>query len=976
MANKIVKADYSALKKFNQKTDKGDIFERDIMTINPMEDLFTKGQDIVFSDTNFKFSVRTDKDTPKKHVKNSWIKTSEGNETWLLSDVDSSPVSSETEIRIKPNYNSIKDFAYYGSAIELIKGTINHIIQYFPAELYFSDDKFKYDENYYLIPNNLEVNVDVDFIDANKVNNPYRYFCLHAIDYDVCSGDTVISEGVTRDNFIQNVDYDCGDGIIGTVRLDTGIGDVILTVYMYKNVKYLLYQDNSFIGYSLRPSKEIINEYYSSIDDFESILINRSTKPVYKAIFETPYETDEGNRYSMESYIFPNINEWNPDTESGAYSNYINALINLGTFHDEYDSDILWRVLTHEAIKNLDWTFIRNNNDTLEELDNIDTSRIQPILQIYGRQFDGLKRYIDNIKYTNNITYNEKNNLPNYLLTDAVENGGFDAILPNQTGKTDILSDRLFSARTYGYSEVDANVCFMKILKINEPYLNSIKGTRNGIETILRLLGIKENEYQLREYVTVANGGAEKCDFSDDISFGEYFYPRAENVIYPSFKDVVSINVNKENKTIDDYDTFTEGIAVKPFRKMTNTNNESPTYYAIPWYENGKHYDGDWYFQSKGGWGKTRNKKVNNPVVESGVSTLTDFSIYDETESYLKIANTINDMLGFFPSDVFKGSICYVTDISSWSGSSGANASHYFILKNVDKITNIDNSGTTSNADGWRNIPISEIRQANTEDGKKVVYLENIIESTLGNNPHISNGEYDDGVDYLKNLNQIFRYHLLLGINGLNRFSEEDKEKIKNSYVFNIETDSKKFIKDDWKCDYFYNPQVSSTTLEIDGISVLDEKIKQGLHNNYTNGIPKKEGALLNNGYAVNPEGGNINEEPSANSIINIKNIQIAFIDKPIIEGKDTDIIKENWQDYITNVVMNYVKQMLPSTTLFKWGFVSNINDELEDYEEPKYLIITPISANVSAEETQTRFSIDTNIDFNNITVEIEDVNE
>lgn len=971
MTNKVVKADYSVLKKFSQKTDKGDIFERDIMTINPMEDLFTKGQDVVFSDTNFKFSVRTDKDKPKKHVKNSWIKTSGGSEIWLLSDVDTSPVSSESEIRLKPNYNSVKDFAYYGSAVELIKSTLNHIIQYFPAELYFSDEKFKYDESYYVIPNGFEINVDVDFVDVNKIINPYRYFCLHSSDYDVCSGNTVISNGVIRENFVKNENYKCGNGIVGTVTLETSLGNVTITVYVYDEEKYLLFNDASLIGYSLRPSNEIINEYYNTIDDFESILVNRDTMPLYKAVFETPYETDEGNKYEMKSYILPNLNEWNPDLESGAYSNYVVSLINLATFHDEYDSDIMWRVLTHEAIKNLDWTFIRDNNDVLDELNTIDTSKILPIIEIYGRQFDGLKRYIDAIKDSNNITYNEKNNLPNYLLTDAVENGGFDAILPNQTGKTDVLSDRLFSARTNGYSEVDANVCFMKILKINEPYLNSIKGTRNGIETILKLLGVKENEYQLREYVTVAKGGAERCDFSDDISFGDNFYPRAENVLYPSFKDVVSINVNKDENTIDDYNTFTDGIAVKPFRKMTD--NESPTYYSIPWYENGKHYDGEWYFQSKGGWGKTRNKKVDNPVVEDGVSVLTDFSIYDETESYLKIADNIYDMLGMFADDVFKGCVCYVTDINSWPGSSGDDASHYFVLKNLDKISNIDNSGTTNNADGWRNVPISEIRQANTEDGKKVVYLENIIETTMGNNPHISNGEYDDGLDYLKYLNQIFRYHLLLGTEGLVRFSDEDKLKIKNSYVFNIETDPKKFVKDDWKCDYFYNPQVSSTTLEINGISVLDEKLTQGIHDGYTNGIPKQEGSLLNNGYAVNPEGGNVNEEPSANSIINIKNIQIAFIDKPIIEGKDTEVIKEDWQDYITNVVMNYVKQMLPSTTIFKWGFVSDVNNELEDYEEPKYLVISPTSANVTAEETQVTFNVDTNVDFNDITVEIVD---
>lgn len=40
---------------------------------------------------------------------------------------------------LKPMYHSLGDFAYYGSAVELVRASIDDIIKRFPAELYFSD---------------------------------------------------------------------------------------------------------------------------------------------------------------------------------------------------------------------------------------------------------------------------------------------------------------------------------------------------------------------------------------------------------------------------------------------------------------------------------------------------------------------------------------------------------------------------------------------------------------------------------------------------------------------------------------------------------------------------------------------------------------------------------------------------------------------------------------------------------------------
>ena len=53
--------------------------------------------------------------------------------------------------------------------------------------------------------------------------------------------------------------------------------------------------------------------------------------------------------------------------------------------------------MAHESVKNLDWTFARFSNDENITNEDLDFSRMQMILRIYGRQLDEIKRYIDGI---------------------------------------------------------------------------------------------------------------------------------------------------------------------------------------------------------------------------------------------------------------------------------------------------------------------------------------------------------------------------------------------------------------------------------------------------------------------------------------------------------------------------------------------------------------------------------------------------
>lgn len=965
-----VKSDYSVLRRKARQSSKGDIYENNLMTITPFEVVMPEGQSIVYSDSNFKFSVRTDTNFKKKHSKNDWLRNASGKTEWTLDDVIDAPVSEESEVRIKPDYSSLRDFAYYGSAVEMVHATVNHVLMHFPGELYFSDDKFEPTNRqgekinigtYYIVYNECEINIETDFVDENTVENPYRYLCLTLQDYELLNNGVYVKSGLTRENFVRNPDF-CDEGILGTVKID---GKQI-TVYVMAGRKFYLTKDKNNKGLSIRPNQDVITRYFETIDDFERVLLNRDSNPVYKAVFETTLEKEDGYYYTMEPYVWPSINNWTPDMHSSAYQSYIMRLISLAEYHDEFDSNNIWRMMTHEAIKNLDWTFFRENGDDVEDLSNIDSSRINAIIQLYGRQFDGLKRYIDNIKHSNKITYDQKNNVPDYLLTDAVENAGFDAILPINTATTSAnVGESLFSGLSKIYNEVDANTNFMRNLKLNASYLNSVKGTREGVEAMLALLGFCPNEYEISEYVTVAKGNSEYCEMNSEDIFGiskeDADAERSSTCKYPAAIDVEMINTNKDSFPVNEFATAYQGIACKPIEVVDESGNTKYRY-IVPWYENGKAYDGEWYFQCDGGWGKQLEIDVSGMTILGqpiGIDTLSGDTIFEETQSRLKFAENLQEMLDIYPNNLENGDICYVTDISDlktlqdgiYSGINENVLSHYFIIN--DKMSYCILSGS-----GWHYIPMSEITSTNPSDvAKKVIYLETIKDNTTGNNPHVAKKEYDSGKRYVDCLNDIFKYSI--ETSGFSFFSDTDIENGIKTYNFNIES---AYTIDNRKVEYFKR----------------EEPSRLSPSGNVEDFCPIYSGkTIIGTGYCINPEGGDKYLEPAANSIINLKNIKIKFSKPTTDESK----LKE-WLHYLKTVVFKYVEQMLPSTCILRW----EIGDEIQPEPQPEpTLSVSPTSLEfasgsssqiITVTTTNQSWTMENNDCFNWITLQKQGTNK
>lgn len=549
-------------------------------------------------------------------------------------------------------------------------------------------------------------------------------------------------------------------------------------------------------GAHIRPKKEMVEEYFRTCDDFTYVILDRVSKPIYTAVFETPKETETGYIYDMVSYTWPSLlGGYNPDL-SGPYYSYVESLIELSEYYDEFHCDNMWRSLTHEAIKTLDWTYISNSDGDMQDMSTIDTSRIEPITKIYGRQFDDLKLYADGIKSINTITYNQKSNTPDYTLTDALNNSGWETKTLKITSDNKIRTNTLYPGLTSGYTASDANNEFIRRLKLNSQYLFSVKGTRKGLDAMLSMFGFTPDEYKIHEYVCVFTGTTGQWPhFCDSTKNKQFAYPLA--------KDIETINKYKINfNALDPYAEYC-GIPVAEVGYWKDGEDYS---YVVPWYSQGKTYDDGLYFQMHGGWGKRDKMDIDleiAPNVKSITGTDT-IPLYMETQARLKFAKDFDELLQEAFASSNTHDVFYVTDISTMQddyktkpGENITGASHYFILENneLKQFLGYSSGYSGSQKYGWRSIKNSEITQPNSA-GTLVLYLESIMDDTTGNNPHIGNGTYDDGMSYISGMSDVFGYSYVnrnfIGID------DETCNKIKE-----IKFGVIPFVEDNRKCWFF-----------------------------------------------------------------------------------------------------------------------------------------------------------------------------
>ena len=960
----ITKSNYSLKEKHKELNNGNSIYERDYMVTTNLGG-YDSGA-IPYGESNFKFVHNQNDNATRSFNNGHWLTDKNGNSVWTLDNIPNTPKKQESEINIKVNKNSLRDFVYYGSCVELIKCSLENIVRYYPGELYVSTEKFIYEvtesgrtqtkvlgeeafSNPVVVYNPFGINLTNKTVSSDiKQDKDYydlRYFADSFHKYSLIHGET--SE-CFDDWDVRSKNKKCyknGELISNIILKYNTYDSLVINEYYYENTTILI-TDSTFKHYHIRPNETAINDVFlNRFSDFERFLLNRESNPIYTISIDTPRETDYGIATSRATFTLPTAYGWNIDVDSPDYSSYINKLSEVALFYDEHYSNNLWENIVHESIKNMDIQMSNPSHDESIDDYRLGISNIHGLMLAYARQFDDIKLYIGNIKSSNTVTYDDNNNTPDYFLSDILELAGWEvkSIITNLDENASVTG--LFPGLDKEYTIENLNTIFMHNLKLNSKDIFSRKGNRQSIEMLLALFGLSSYEFGrnyyncLPETNKISSNGKrldwESLSEEDKSKFYDYKFDEYVVVAKNTKDDIVSADdllcVEEINQQIkgDEVLSIVDGLhedSIKmvnplvglPVRMVYVTTNVSGTTgetqtlkYVIPWFDKTVEYDGKTYFQMYGGWDKI---ETTDPY-------------YVETLKYLNIIDNIGKLKLILQTDLIDGAIYYVTDISDYKkyypSYSGSTPSHYFYIGDITKsyqYKDYSDSGST----GWEIIPELDVKNK-VAHGIQVYQLENIINDYRGNNPHVGFGKYDSGDKYLERLSHIFNGAWDEGlINDCIYTCHGDEvgvDEIKNMGF----TLTDKLI-DNVKCWYFVDNNTENNLLEIRKSYATVEDIIDGTEYDIFNGyeeVPYKDKIRVGKTAQENGDIHNTseletfnfetqqtdsNDEAAANSIINIKNISIEF--------NKYKYNNDDFEKYLHDVIMFYLNQLIPSTSM------------------------------------------------------------
>lgn len=771
------------LKSKHQNVNDGTIYERDITTIGGVNQ-FSKGMTPIYRSNNFIISVRNDTGSTNVYNNSKWEKSTSASTIWTLENVSgmtsNNDDSNDVKIVLKQDYYDFCDFAYYGSLSELFRASVTDILDRFPGELYCTSNNIYYttyetinqetiEDSFILGGKNL-YNLDNPFgIDIYSLSkhgedaNPLKFFADEGYkNYQIIYPNEKPRDIKSWVPPMEPYDKTCkGNEISRIVLTDDHNKSIEISVYIGDDDKIFYMCDKSLEGIHIRPKEEFISEFYNKCDNFQKLIMNRKSTPLYKAVFSVLKENEYGFYRDFETFVFPTtFGGYNIIANDYGFSDYTKRLADIGEFYDNRVSDNIYRSMTHEAIKNFDWTYTKEYTQGDEEEYVFGGQKIQKALRVIGREFDEIKSYIDNIKNIRKLSYDERSNMPDYFLKYSLDSDGWDIKLPypykgnvdddeNECAFTISSQDKIVKPYSsslieddmnkYGffmyngdiddeaknleekdipkeyestdyhfalafadaadeskipsgstwyrcttrnrikpytsdkeYSYHDMSNEFLRRLRLNSKYIWRHKGTVEGIEMILGMFGLKskrfcdlsnkgfEADYEISEYSWSTEPIEDKWDCLHNMYYFDWVNS-TKNIVY----DYRGTSEYTNASASSDYVSY-QGLPVG----YKDVGTEEPKRrFLYPNFNKDEKYDGDPYFQMKGGWQnkvyEDGNKKYYFQFNEDFTNIIKSDTkpIYKETVKSIKSVNTLSDLLSISIGDTFDGDICFVSSI-------------------------------------------------------------------------------------------------------------------------------------------------------------------------------------------------------------------------------------------------------------------------------------------------------------------------
>lgn len=764
------------LKSKHQNVNDGTIYERDITTIGGVNQ-FSKGMTPIYRSNNFIISVRNDTGSTNVYNNSKWEKSTSASTIWTLENVSgmtsNNDDSNDVKIVLKQDYYDFCDFAYYGSLSELFRASVTDILDRFPGELYCTSNNIYYTtyetinqetiEDSFILGGKDLYNLDNPFgIDIYSLSkhgedaNPLKFFADEGYkNYQIIKKDGNIID-IKSWNVEEPSDKTCKGDKICNVVLNKKVPNEEICIFVYigddDKIFYMCDTslDPSLNGMHIRPKEEFISEFYNKCDNFQKLIMNRKSTPLYKAVFSVLKENEYGFYRDFETFVFPTtFGGYNIIANDYGFSDYTKRLADIGEFYDNRVSDNIYRSMTHEAIKNFDWTYTKEYTQGDEEEYVFGGQKIQKALRVIGREFDEIKSYIDNIKNIRKLSYDERSNMPDYFLKYSLDSDGWNIKLPypyegnvdddeNECAFTISSQDKIVkpysssliedgmnkygffmykgdedddtvklavpnkysgtdyhfaSAESSGstwyrcttrnrikpytsdkeYSYHDMSNEFLRRLRLNSKYIWRHKGTVDGIEMILGMFGLKSKrfcdasddkelkaDYEISEYSWSTEPIEDKWDCLHNMYYFDWVNS-TKNIVY----DYRGTSEYTNASASSDYVSY-QGLPVG----YKDVGTEEPKRrFLYPNFNKDEKYDGDPYFQMKGGWQnkvyEDGNKKYYFQFNEDFTNIIKSDTkpIYKETVKSIKSVNTLSDLLSISIGDTFDGDICFVSSI-------------------------------------------------------------------------------------------------------------------------------------------------------------------------------------------------------------------------------------------------------------------------------------------------------------------------
>jgi len=563
-------------------------------------------------------------------------------ETLQITDISESKLlaSNKLEVFIKFDRSKVSNYTLYGSLRERLKVAVQQVIRKFPASMKF--DQFRTWADFLSGETATNITFNPNTNETNLNLNLYTLFNPFGLEFTQASliptGDefnelrNLLFSFKKYSLYLNNVQYPLT--FIQATSGNTNLGSL--------NIKVT---GNPFSGQSstvdtfhIKPNTLTIEESFDSLEDIEKFLVERKSNPIYTAKFQQPQEGANGVIVKGKTFItWPSTEDGNIIISGSLFDAYLSQLFDVADTFDSYKTNLVSRFLTTAAFKEF---------DTYDE-------KVDKILKIYGRSFDDVKKYIDGLAYMTNVTYDSQNNVPNELLKNLAQTLGWGT--PSAI-KNEGFLDTLFKRNenpeypSQGVSPTPSELDFelYRRLLVNTAYLFKSKGTRRGIEFMLRFVGAPEALIEFNEHVYVAGQPMNMQKFKEfelKISGGTYteeqpvlqtYFSAATN----SFPPIIVTGFSQG------YETITKNTTVNPSALPVDKDG----YPTIP------KYGPNAYFQAGAGWFEETTEHTGKEVVDFNTSVFTGNTPFIKTklnkftygEPYLQLYRKFPDSkLGF-----------------------------------------------------------------------------------------------------------------------------------------------------------------------------------------------------------------------------------------------------------------------------------------------------------------------------------------